>query len=81
LFIYATESKNGFCIVMTDGISGLSEGRLCQNETMKSKPTEGKTALQEFTRTMKALFRVPKSEVQDKPKPKSGKKTPKPQHA
>jgi len=46
---------------------------------MKAKPTEGKTALQEFTHTMKALFRVPKSEVQDKPKPR--KKTPKPQHA
>jgi hypothetical protein len=37
---------------------------------MKSKPTEGKTALQEFTRTMKALFRVPKSEVQEHPKTK-----------
>ena len=46
---------------------------------MKSKPIEGKTALVEFTRTVKALFRVPKSEVQDKPKPR--KKTPKPQHA
>jgi hypothetical protein len=47
---------------------------------MKSKPTEGKSALEEFTRTMKALFRVPKSEVQGNPKPKSRKK-PKPQHA
>ena len=46
---------------------------------MKAKAIEGKTALQEFTRTMKALFRVPKSEVQDKPKPR--KKSPKPQHA
>ena len=52
-----------------------------QNEYMKPKPIEGKTALQEFTRTMKALFRVPKSEVQDNPKPKSSKKPPKPQHA
>jgi hypothetical protein len=47
---------------------------------MKTKPIEGKTALQEFTRTMKALFRVPKSEVQENPKPKPRKKTPKPQH-
>jgi hypothetical protein len=37
---------------------------------MKSKPPEGKMALQEFTRTMTALFRVPKSEVEDKPKPR-----------
>jgi len=36
---------------------------------MKSKRAEGKTALQEFTRTMKAFFRVPKSEVQDNLKP------------
>jgi len=43
---------------------------LCHDETMKAKPTEGKTALQEFTRTMTALFRVPKSEVEDKPKPR-----------
>jgi len=48
---------------------------------MKAKPTEGKTALQEFTQTMKALFRVPKSEVQENPKPKPRKKAPKPQHA
>lgn len=32
---------------------------------MKSKPIEGKTALEEFTRTMKALFRVPKPAVQE----------------
>src|SRR5579863_10478105 len=31
---------------------------------MKPKPVDGKPALEEFTRTMKALFRVPKSEVQ-----------------
>ena len=48
---------------------------------MKPKPTEGKTALAEFTRTMKALFHVPKSEVEDTPKPKTRKKTQKPQHA
>ncbi len=48
---------------------------LCHDEGVKAKPTEGKTALQEFTRTMTALFRVPKSEVEDKPKPR--KKTPK----
>jgi hypothetical protein len=48
---------------------------------MKSKPTEEKTALADFTRTMKALFRVPKSEVQDTPKPKARKKATKPQHA
>jgi len=39
-------------------------------ETMKAKPIEGKAALKEFTRTMKALFRVSKFEVVDKPKSK-----------
>jgi hypothetical protein len=34
---------------------------------MKTKPVDGKPALEEFTRTMKALFRVPKSEVEEKP--------------
>jgi hypothetical protein len=38
----------------------------CHDETM----AKGKTTLQEFTRTMTALFRVPKSEVEDKPKPR-----------
>ena len=47
---------------------------------MKAKPIEGKSALEEFTRTMKVLFRVPKSEV-TKPQQKPHKKTPKPQHA
>lgn len=38
---------------------------------MKSKQTiEGKPALEAFTRTMKALFKVPKSAVIEKPKPK-----------
>jgi hypothetical protein len=32
---------------------------------MKTKPIEGKSALEEFTRMMKALFRVPKSAVQE----------------
>jgi hypothetical protein len=32
---------------------------------MKSKPIEGKPALEEFTRTMKTLFRVPKAAVQE----------------
>jgi hypothetical protein len=35
---------------------------------MKSKPIEGKPALEEFTRTMTDLFRVPKSAVQERPK-------------
>jgi hypothetical protein len=48
---------------------------------MKSKPIEGKIALGEFIRTMKALFRVPKSEVQGNPKPTPRKKSPGPQHA
>jgi hypothetical protein len=41
---------------------------------MKAKPVEGKTALQEFTRTMQALFRVPKSEVEESQKQKPPKK-------
>jgi hypothetical protein len=46
---------------------------------MKSKTIEGKQALDEFTRTMKALFRVPKSAVQeDSRKPTARKKTPRP---
>jgi hypothetical protein len=45
---------------------------------MKVKPTEGKPALDEFTRTMKALFRVPKSAVQETPKRTTKKKTRKP---
>jgi hypothetical protein len=36
---------------------------------MKVKPIEGKPALEEFTRTMKGLFRVPKSAVQESRKP------------
>jgi hypothetical protein len=40
---------------------------------MKSKPTEGKPALEEFTRTMKTLFRVPKSAVQESRKPATKK--------
>lgn len=48
---------------------------------MKSKPVEGKSTLAEFTRTMKALFHVPKSEVQDNPKRTPPKKTTKPRHA
>lgn len=40
---------------------------------MKSKPIEGKPALEEFTRTMQALFRVPKSAVEE-PKHKPHKK-------
>jgi uncharacterized protein YggU (UPF0235/DUF167 family) len=40
---------------------------------MKTKPVEGKAALEEFTRTMKALFRVPKSAV-EKPEHKPHKK-------
>jgi hypothetical protein len=46
---------------------------------MKSKTLEGKQALDEFTRTMKALFRVPKSAVQeDSRKPTTRKKISRP---
>ena len=45
----------------------------CHHKTMKSKPIEGKPALEEFTRTMQALFRVPKSAVEE-PKHKPHKK-------
>jgi hypothetical protein len=56
---------------------------LCHDATMKAKPStttmeEGKVALDHFTRTMKALFRVPKSAVQDSRKPTARKKTSKP---
>jgi hypothetical protein len=46
---------------------------------MKSKPAdEGKTTLAEFERTMKALFKVPKAEVQDaKPAKTRKRKLPK----
>jgi hypothetical protein len=38
---------------------------------MKVRQTiEGKPALEAFTRTMKALFQVPKSAVRERPKPK-----------
>jgi hypothetical protein len=37
---------------------------------MKAIQTEGKPALAEFKRTMRALFQVPKSAVTEKPKPK-----------
>jgi len=50
----------------------------CKNKDMKAKPLEGKTALEEFTQTMKALFRVPKSAVQEsrpKPRKKSTKRS------
>jgi hypothetical protein len=50
----------------------------CDDKTMKSKPIEGKEALDKFTRTMKALFRVPKSAVQDSGKPTIRKKTSRP---
>jgi hypothetical protein len=46
-------------------------------EMTKTRPTEGKPALEEFTRTMKALFRVPKAVVQESRKPAT-KKTRKP---
>jgi hypothetical protein len=44
---------------------------------MKTKTfDEGPTALRNFTRTMKAIFRVPKPEIElPKAKPPSGKKT------
>jgi hypothetical protein len=42
---------------------------------MKAKPTEGKPTLDAFTRTMQALFRVPKSDVaEDSRKQKLPKK-------
>jgi hypothetical protein len=37
--------------------------------SMQTKPVEGKPALEEFTRAMKALFRVPKSAVEESRKP------------
>jgi hypothetical protein len=37
----------------------------CHDGSMKTKPTDGKAALDAFTRTMKALFRVPKSAIQE----------------
>lgn len=37
---------------------------------MKTKTADGKTELENFTRTMKALFKVPKSAVQQRPKRK-----------
>jgi hypothetical protein len=37
---------------------------------LKKQCIEGKPALENFTRGMKALFQVPKSAVQEKPKPK-----------
>ena len=41
------------------------------DQIMRAKPTGDKPALEEFTRTMKALFRVPKSAVQEsRPKPR-----------
>jgi len=43
---------------------------------MKTKPVEGKSDLEAFTRTMKALFRVPKSEVQEPAKAKPSIKKP-----
>jgi hypothetical protein len=44
---------------------------LCNNRRMKTKTSEGgKVALDNFTRTMKALFKVPKSAVIEKPKHK-----------
>jgi hypothetical protein len=53
---------------------------LCHNVRMKPKTCdEGPTALRNFTRTMQALFRVPKAEVvEPKHKPASRKKHPKP---
>ena len=42
------------------------EPLFCHNRNMKPKTMdEGKTALENFERTMKALFRVPKPEVQE----------------
>lgn len=62
-----------FCPQRTRPDKRVTEG------TVKAKPTEGKTALEEFTRTMKALFRVPKSAVQEEgPKRIQPKKPPKP---
>jgi len=45
------------------------------DEVMKAKPIEGKPALADFTRTMKALFRVPKSAVEEDRKPTRPKRT------
>jgi hypothetical protein len=44
---------------------------------MKAKPTEGRQALEEFARTMQALFRIRKSETEESRKPEPRKKQPK----
>jgi uncharacterized protein YggU (UPF0235/DUF167 family) len=45
---------------------------------MKDKPTDGKAALEEFTRTMQTIFRVPKSSVEEGRKPAKPKRVRKP---
>jgi hypothetical protein len=53
------------------------QAREVQYSAMKPKLAfaEGKTALNSFTQTMKALFRVPKSDVQEQTPKESRPKT------